>query len=102
MLISIQKLPVLLYAAKKPPFFCRHFVAKIHFTECCIFIHKKANLLFCEQLWRLLLIYASQPSAKASITSAKRYAVGEYWRIFSGEYSHNPYFREKSWQMTFL
>jgi len=47
-------------------------------------------------------IYASQPSAKASITSAKRYAVGEYWRIFSGEYSHNPYFREKSWQMTFL
>jgi hypothetical protein len=43
----------------------------------------------------LLLIYASQPSAKASITSAKRYAVGEYWRIFSGEYSHNPYFRWK-------
>jgi hypothetical protein len=35
---------------------------------------KKANLLFCEHLWRLLLIYASQPSAKASITSAKRYA----------------------------
>jgi hypothetical protein len=30
---------------------------------------KKANLLFCEHLWRLLLIYASQPSAKASITS---------------------------------
>ena len=25
----------------------------------------------------------------------QRYAVGEYWRIFSGEYSHNPYFREK-------
>jgi len=63
---------------------------------------KKANLLFCEHLWRLLLIYASQPSAKASITSAKRYAVGEYWRIFPGEYSHNPYFRGKSWQMTFL
>ena len=30
----------------------------------------KANLLFCEHLWRLLLIYASQPSAKTLITWA--------------------------------
>jgi len=54
---------------------------------------KKANLLFCEHLWRLLLIYASQPSAQALITSAMQLVnTGVY---FPGEYSHNPYFRWK-------
>ena len=64
-----------LYAATKPPFFCRHFVAKIHFTKCCIFTHNKSQFTILWPLWRLPHIYASQPSAKTSITSAKRYAL---------------------------